>query len=820
MDSRQGRQQVSRTVGLVGAVLISAMIAAVVIASVAMREREIEDWRRQMSSMSLILAEQTTQTVFAANLILDSVTDHVREAGITDQASFRAKLATPAMYELLRERIHGLPQVDVASIIAANGDNINFSRSYPVPPINLAERDYFKAHLANPNLGDFISQPVHNKGNGKWTFYISRRLNDARGNFMGLVLVGMSVDVFTGFFERLARNLGAGATVSLFRNDLMLLTRWPDKDEVIGTINRTGASYEVIEVMKKKEAVLLRNTPRFSTGAPELRLTAVRATERYPLVVVIVVTEDLILSSWRRSTGIIAGITTAGVLGLLFGLFTLVRILQQREFNMERMRQLIAEAEAANLAKSRFLATMSHEIRTPLNGVLGMAQLLLMPNLAESERNNYARVILTSGQTLLTLLNDILDLSKIEAGKIQIEATPFDPSQLLAETRALYSESAHSKELRLECQWHGVPGQRYRSDPHRLRQMLFNLVGNAIKFTPAGEVRVEAAEIERDGEGEGKCALLEFSVSDTGIGIPAEKLELLFLPFSQADNSTTREFGGTGLGLSIVHTLAKLMGGETGVSSTPGQGSRFWFRIRAGIVANGEDSRLADRSSVAAAAPAVAQSGAGASVLVVEDDPVNRQIIKALLGKLGLRVVLANDGQQAVDAIVAGPAPDVVLMDIQMPVMDGYAATTLIRQREAASGLPRLTIIALTANAFAEDRERCLSAGMDDFLSKPIAFDALVSMLGKWIPAESKSVAAVSDRPVDVRALARCIDEIAPLLAQNMFDAIPRFKDLQTLTSGTHLAGQIDEIEKELRLFHFPVVLERLRQIVSKLEAR
>ena len=302
MDSRQGRQQVSRTVGLVGAVLISAMIAAVVIASVAMREREIEDWRRQMSSMSLILAEQTTQTVFAANLILDSVTDHVREAGITDQASFRAKLATPAMYELLRERIHGLPQVDVASIIAANGDNINFSRSYPVPPINLAERDYFKAHLANPNLGDFISQPVHNKGNGKWTFYISRRLNDARGNFMGLVLVGMSVDVFTGFFERLARNLGAGATVSLFRNDLMLLTRWPDKDEVIGTINRTGASYEVIEVMKKKEAVLLRNTPRFSTGAPELRLTAVRATERYPLVVVIVVTEDLILSSLIKLT--------------------------------------------------------------------------------------------------------------------------------------------------------------------------------------------------------------------------------------------------------------------------------------------------------------------------------------------------------------------------------------------------------------------------------------------------------------------------------------------------------------------------------------
>jgi CheY-like chemotaxis protein len=448
-----------------------------------------------------------------------------------------------------------------------------------------------------------------------------------------------------------------------------------------------------------------------------------------------------------------------------------------------------------------------------MNGVLGMAQLLLMPNLSDGDRKNYARVILTSGQTLLTLLNDILDLSKIEAGKIQIETAPFDPAELLAETRALYSEAARGKGLELECRWLGAPGQRYCSDPHRLRQMLFNLVGNAVKFTVSGEVRIEAAELERDGE----AAVLEFSVSDTGIGIPVDKLELLFRPFSQADNSTTREFGGTGLGLSIVRTLAKLMGGETGVSSTPGQGSRFWFRIRAGLLAAGENSRQADRPPAAAAPSAATPAAPDASVLVVEDDPVNRQIIKALLGKLGLRVLLANDGQQAVEAIVAGPAPDIVLMDIQMPVMDGYSATALIRSREADGKLPRLTIIALTANAFAEDRERCLAAGMDDFLSKPIVFDNLAAMLGKWL--HPQELVTLTGGPVDVRALARCVGELAPLLAQNKFDAIARFEDVRAVGAGTAIAAEIADIERELRLFHFAVVLERLQSLLARQEA-
>lgn len=247
-------------------------------------------------------------------------------------------------------------------------------------------------------------------------------------------------------------------------------------------------------------------------------------------------------------------------------------------------------AEAANRAKSRFLATMSHEIRTPLNGVLGMAQLLLLGPANAAETKEYARVILNSGQTLLSLLNDILDLSKIEAGRIELENGVIEPEQILSEIAALFAGSAADKGLALGVGWQGAghdPGRRYRGDPHRLRQMLANLTGNAIKFTSRGEVRLSARET---GCTDDRC-MLEFSVSDTGIGIAADKLDRLFKPFSQVDASTTREFGGTGLGLSIVSSLAQLMGGTTGVESIPGQGSRFWFSVALAPLGADADSR-------------------------------------------------------------------------------------------------------------------------------------------------------------------------------------------------------------------------------------
>ena len=397
-------------------------------------------------------------------------------------------------------------------------------------------------------------------------------------------------------------------------------------------------------------------------------------------------------------------------------------------------------AEAANIAKSRFLATMSHEIRTPMNGILGMAQVLLMPGVNETQRCDYARTILNSGQSLLNLLNDILDYSKVEAGKLELAPVAFYPDQLVHEMLALFGDGARSKGLRLQAIWHGKE-ITYLADAHRLRQMIANLIGNALKFTAHGEIRIEAREIERDGG----TAVLEFAVCDTGIGIPSDKLALLFKPFSQADNSITRQFGGTGLGLSIVKQLTQLMDGEVGVESEVGQGSRFWFRIRAAVDTRSERRRQERQGP---AIPFSVQMPLRGKLLVVEDDATNQKVIRAMLDTLGISAELAGNGQQAIERIERGESFDLILMDVQMPVMDGITATAQIRQRERELGESRRTIIALTADAYAADRERCLAAGMDDFLTKPIDVVVLTRLLGQWLPSSTEQPSAPMAAPV------------------------------------------------------------------------